>query len=144
MLLAKYKWVIGVGIMLWCIVVFLGFNIVVSWQVFKLAFVRGDATYISLPALLVLMYIAISRTTKPSPRVQLALKLSLVALFFALTWFRAMEWGVISHDYLLGVFWFTAVFSTGFTAVFVPVSLKIYRSRRKTANEYIAEVARNK
>lgn len=141
--LKEYKWVVATGFMLWCIVFIFGFNTLIAFEVCRFAFVNGDLVYATLPTWFILTYIVTTRVVKPTPRVKLVLGLFHIALFFAVAWSKAVEWGIINYEYTWGTFLFTLVFTTGFTIIYTTVSMLAVKTRyfkRKTANNFIAEL----
>lgn len=141
-MLEKHKWIIVTGAVLWFIVMVLSFNFIIAYETYKFALMEVNTIYATLPVWFILTYIATTRVIKLSPRTKLMLSLSLMTLFFALTWLKAIEWGIISYERLVKTSWFTIAFSTVFTAVFMIIAPRIHRLKRKTADDYIAEATR--
>ncbi|MEM1639762.1 MAG: hypothetical protein QXJ69_06795 [Desulfurococcaceae archaeon] len=136
------KWMIATGAMLWFIMAVLLFNAMIAYETCRFAFNGNDIVYATLPAWFILTYIAVTRVIKASPRTKLALSLSLMIIFFALTWLKAIELGIVSYGSLAKTSWFTIVFSTLFTAAFMIIAPWIHRLRRRTPDDYIAEATR--
>lgn len=138
-MISKYKWTIITGLILWCLIAIMTPPALITIEVCRFALVGKHLVYLAIPLIFLLAYILVSRRLKPSPQGRLVLEVSLIVLFFAINLFRAVDYGIITSEYMLKTAWFTVIFSTVFTAVFLIISPIIYRARRKTAREYIAE-----
>ncbi|MEM4718001.1 MAG: hypothetical protein QXE81_04485 [Desulfurococcaceae archaeon] len=143
-MLNRYKWVFITGLILWCLFVVIIPSVLTTWRVYRHALIQRQLEYIALPAVFLAVYIVTTHGLKPSPKARLYLQLSLLALFFSISWFMALNYGIVTREYLWSTMMYTITLSTVFTLVFMTIAQRIHCSRRKTIDEYIREIREQK
>jgi len=129
------RWIIYTGLILWGLMILVGFNTIVLFKVLASVSVKVllglDITVLALiPVLLAVVNILTWRKlSRLMERTRYTLPLAILAPFYIVAWILNFTWNILSLKDLIEIFYFTIMLSTGFTAVAIPASLYIYRRK---------------
>jgi len=129
------RWIIYTGLILWGLTILVVFNTIVLFKVLASVSVKVllglDITVLTLiPVLLAVVNILTWRKrSRLMERTRYTLSLAILASFYVVAWILNFTRSILSLKDLIEIFYFTIMFSTGFTAVVIPVSLYIYRRK---------------
>jgi cbb3-type cytochrome oxidase subunit 3 len=137
--MGNLKYVVLTLSILWCLMLLLSFSSLIAINVFRYALSRSAVSLLALPvlpALLLRMYLKKRYgETKDLP------PLVVMISFFAVNYFYASYWGLLSFETAI-----TMIRSSLIIALIVFMTLLliyyIYRQRRRSVEDYIAEVFR--
>ncbi len=126
------KWVFYTGIILWCIMIPLVFNIIFTFIVVqRLLFILHS------PILLVLLILPLPLASvlewikKPETRIRSLIHILLLAIVFITAWILNFTYSLLEASELVNILFFTLIFSTAFTVIVVPLTLYLYKRKNK-------------
>jgi len=129
------RWIIYTGLILWGLMILVGFNTIVSLRVLASVSVKVLPSLRIRVLTLILILLAVvniltwSKLNKLMERTRYMLPLAVLASLYVVAWILNFTRSILSLKDLIEIFYFTIMFSTGFTAVVIPVSLYIYRRK---------------